>query len=169
MSVFLCIAVLTSELAHPFVKVWNVLCYTGTPLQTAEQCEGSLDIGSLEYLFLLRERDAWGNLKEYCHEFRVLIQMPEACFSSFMFRSIYGVFQSKQDVKGISLYRFAVPREAFASPAEVRDNYCFCRDEVISKNCTIAGVLDISACKAGIVVTWYHQRSHLTVEKARAL
>ncbi|NXK04094.1 CD36 protein, partial [Herpetotheres cachinnans] len=68
-------------------------------------------------------------------------------FSSDICRSIYGVFQGKQDVKGISLYRFTVPREAFASPAEVRDNYCFCKDEVISKNCTIAGVLDISACK----------------------
>ncbi|NWH28785.1 platelet glycoprotein 4 [Grus americana] len=70
-------------------------------------------------------------------------------FSSDICRSIYGVFQGKQNVKGIQLYRFAVPREAFASPAEVRDNYCFCKDEVISKNCTIAGVLDISACKAG--------------------
>ncbi|XP_010164697.1 platelet glycoprotein 4 isoform X2 [Antrostomus carolinensis] len=64
-------------------------------------------------------------------------------------RSIYGVFQGKQEVKGISLYRFAVPREAFASPTEVGDNYCFCTDEVISQNCTLAGVLDISACKAG--------------------
>ncbi|NXC75181.1 CD36 protein, partial [Anhinga anhinga] len=70
-------------------------------------------------------------------------------FSSDICRSIYGVFQGKRDVKGISLYRFTVPREAFASPAEVRDNYCFCTDEVISKNCTIAGVLDISACKKG--------------------
>ncbi|NXA17751.1 CD36 protein, partial [Ibidorhyncha struthersii] len=70
-------------------------------------------------------------------------------FSSDICRSIYGVFQGKQNVKGIPLYRFTVPREAFASPAEVRDNYCFCTDEVISKNCTIAGVLDISACKAG--------------------
>ncbi|NXW00824.1 CD36 protein, partial [Fregetta grallaria] len=70
-------------------------------------------------------------------------------FSSDICRSIYGVFQSKQDVKGISLYRFTVPREAFASPTEVGDNYCFCTDEVISKNCTLAGVLDISVCKAG--------------------
>ncbi|NXD71492.1 CD36 protein, partial [Eolophus roseicapillus] len=70
-------------------------------------------------------------------------------FSSDICRSIYGVFQGEQNVKGISLYRFAVPREAFASPAEVSDNYCFCTDQVISKNCTIAGVLDISACKAG--------------------
>ncbi|KFQ13802.1 Platelet glycoprotein 4, partial [Leptosomus discolor] len=70
-------------------------------------------------------------------------------FSSDICRSIYGVFQSKQVVKGISLYRFTVPREAFASPAEVGDNYCFCKDKTISKNCTLGGVLDISACKAG--------------------
>ncbi|XP_062346817.1 platelet glycoprotein 4 isoform X2 [Cinclus cinclus] len=63
-------------------------------------------------------------------------------------RSIYGVFYGKQVVKGITLYRFVVPREAFASPAEVGDNYCFCTDTEISKNCTVAGVLDISACKA---------------------
>ncbi|NXL43757.1 CD36 protein, partial [Podilymbus podiceps] len=70
-------------------------------------------------------------------------------FSSDICRSIYGVFHSKQEVKGISLYRFTVPRQAFASPVEVEDNYCFCTDEVISQNCTLAGVLDISACKAG--------------------
>ncbi|KFP75999.1 Platelet glycoprotein 4, partial [Acanthisitta chloris] len=70
-------------------------------------------------------------------------------FSSDICRSIYGVYQSKQDVKGISLYRFTVPREAFASPTEVADNYCFCTDPVISQNCTLAGVLDISSCKAG--------------------
>ncbi|XP_005039253.1 PREDICTED: platelet glycoprotein 4 [Ficedula albicollis] len=69
-------------------------------------------------------------------------------FSSDICRSIYGVFHSKQVVKGITLYRFVVPREAFASPTEVGDNYCFCTDKIISENCTLAGVLDISACKA---------------------
>ncbi|XP_032915026.1 platelet glycoprotein 4 [Catharus ustulatus] len=69
-------------------------------------------------------------------------------FSSDICRSIYGVFQGKQVVKGITLYRFVVPREAFASPTEVGDNYCFCTDQEISENCTLAGVLDISACKA---------------------
>ncbi|NXL73980.1 CD36 protein, partial [Leptocoma aspasia] len=69
-------------------------------------------------------------------------------FSSDICRSIYGVFYGKQVVKGITLYRFIVPREAFASPAEVGDNYCFCTDLEISQNCTLAGVLDISACKA---------------------
>ncbi|XP_066038888.1 platelet glycoprotein 4 [Chamaea fasciata] len=69
-------------------------------------------------------------------------------FSSDICRSIYGVFYGKQVVKGITLYRFTVPREAFASPTEVEDNYCFCTDKEISENCTLAGVLDISACKA---------------------
>ncbi|NXG17773.1 CD36 protein, partial [Grallaria varia] len=69
-------------------------------------------------------------------------------FSSDICRSIYGVFQGTRTVKGITLYRFTVPREAFASPTEVGDNYCFCTDKVISQNCTLAGVLDISACKA---------------------
>ncbi|NWZ98733.1 CD36 protein, partial [Nesospiza acunhae] len=69
-------------------------------------------------------------------------------FSSDICRSIYGVFHSEQVVKGITLNRFVVPREAFAAPAEVPDNYCFCTDKEISENCTIAGVLDISACKA---------------------
>uniref|UniRef100_A0A8C9LF42 Platelet glycoprotein 4 n=1 Tax=Pavo cristatus TaxID=9049 RepID=A0A8C9LF42_PAVCR len=63
--------------------------------------------------------------------------------------SIYGVYQTSKIVKGIPLYRFTVPREAFASPIDVGDNYCFCTDEVISQNCTLAGVLDISSCKAG--------------------
>ncbi|NXO18732.1 CD36 protein, partial [Oriolus oriolus] len=69
-------------------------------------------------------------------------------FSSDICRSIYGVFHSKQVVKGITLYRFVVPREAFASPTEVGDNYCFCTEQIVSENCTLAGVLDISACKA---------------------
>ncbi|NXL17202.1 CD36 protein, partial [Setophaga kirtlandii] len=69
-------------------------------------------------------------------------------FSSDICRSIYGVFHSEQVVKGITLNRFVVPREAFASPTEVPDNYCFCTDKEISENCTLAGVLDISACKA---------------------
>ncbi|NXM24377.1 CD36 protein, partial [Oxyruncus cristatus] len=69
-------------------------------------------------------------------------------FSSDICRSIYGVFRGTKNVKGIPLYRFTVPREAFASPTEVGDNYCFCTDRDISQNCTLAGVLDISACKA---------------------
>uniref|UniRef100_A0A8C5TL53 Platelet glycoprotein 4 n=1 Tax=Malurus cyaneus samueli TaxID=2593467 RepID=A0A8C5TL53_9PASS len=59
-------------------------------------------------------------------------------FSSDICRSIYGVFYGKQKVKGITLY--------------LGDNYCFCTDPVISENCTLAGVLDISSCKANLPV-----------------
>ncbi|KAI1239473.1 hypothetical protein IHE44_0012598 [Lamprotornis superbus] len=86
-------------------------------------------------------------------------------FSSDICRSIYGVFSSKQVVKGITLYRFVVPREAFASPAEVGDNYCFCTDTEISENCTLAGVLDISACKASDVVEEIEIIAKYQVEK----
>lgn len=88
--------------------------------------------------------------------------MSEPHFSPFVLRSIYGVFHGKQVVKGITLYRFIVPREAFASPTEVADNYCFCTDQEISENCTLAGVLDISACKASMVVTHCCHTSHST-------
>lgn len=70
-------------------------------------------------------------------------------FSSDICRSIYGKFDSHQVVKDIALYRFVVPPAAFASPTVSPDNICFCTDEVISKNCTSAGALDISSCKEG--------------------
>lgn len=47
---------LISELAHPFVKMWNILQYRGITLQFSEQCGRSLDIGSLAGGVLLRER-----------------------------------------------------------------------------------------------------------------
>ncbi|XP_006026688.1 platelet glycoprotein 4 [Alligator sinensis] len=70
-------------------------------------------------------------------------------FSSDICRSIYGIFTSDQVVKGIRLYRFTVPSAAFASPLVNPDNLCFCTDRGISNNCTSAGALDISSCKAG--------------------
>ncbi|XP_032657987.1 platelet glycoprotein 4 [Chelonoidis abingdonii] len=70
-------------------------------------------------------------------------------FSSDICRSIYGIFDSEQIVKEIPLYRFTVPRAAFASPLETPENKCFCTETVLSKNCTASGALDISACKEG--------------------
>uniref|UniRef100_A0A8C3T5Q7 Platelet glycoprotein 4 n=2 Tax=Chelydra serpentina TaxID=8475 RepID=A0A8C3T5Q7_CHESE len=70
-------------------------------------------------------------------------------FSSDICRSIYGIFDSEQIVKEIPLYRFTVPRAAFASPLETPENSCFCTETVLSKNCTASGALDISACKEG--------------------
>ncbi|XP_043822192.1 platelet glycoprotein 4 [Dromiciops gliroides] len=68
-------------------------------------------------------------------------------FSSDICRSIYAEFESEVNLKGIPVYRFVLPSKAFASPVVNPDNDCFCTEKVISKNCTSAGVLDISSCK----------------------
>ncbi|XP_073480120.1 platelet glycoprotein 4 [Aquarana catesbeiana] len=70
-------------------------------------------------------------------------------FSSEICRSIYGLFETEYMQKGIKLYRFVVPSAALASPVTNPDNQCFCTDEVLSRNCTGAGVLDLRACQGG--------------------
>lgn len=70
-------------------------------------------------------------------------------FSSDICRSIYAVFGSDVDLKGIPVYRFVLPAKAFASPLQNPDNHCFCTETVVSNNCTSYGVLDISKCKEG--------------------
>uniref|UniRef100_A0A2K5C2D6 Platelet glycoprotein 4 n=1 Tax=Aotus nancymaae TaxID=37293 RepID=A0A2K5C2D6_AOTNA len=70
-------------------------------------------------------------------------------FSSDICRSIYAVFESEINLKGIPVYRFVLPSKAFASPLQNPDNHCFCTEKIISKNCTSYGVLDISKCKDG--------------------
>ncbi|KAM5236984.1 platelet glycoprotein 4 isoform 3-T3 [Ctenodactylus gundi] len=64
-------------------------------------------------------------------------------------RSIYAVFGSEVNLKGIPVYRFVLPSKAFASPFQNPDNDCFCTEKIISNNCTSYGVLDISKCKEG--------------------
>lgn len=70
-------------------------------------------------------------------------------FSSDICRSIYAVFESEVNLKGIPVYRFVLPANAFASPHQNPDNLCFCTEKVISNNCTSYGVLDIGKCKEG--------------------
>lgn len=70
-------------------------------------------------------------------------------FSSDICRSIYAVFESEINLKGIPVYRFVLPAKAFASPVQNPDNHCFCTETVVSHNCTSYGVLDISKCKEG--------------------
>uniref|UniRef100_A0A8C3YTZ6 Platelet glycoprotein 4 n=1 Tax=Catagonus wagneri TaxID=51154 RepID=A0A8C3YTZ6_9CETA len=64
-------------------------------------------------------------------------------------KSIYAVFGAEINLKGIPVYRFILPSNAFASPLQNPDNHCFCTEKVISKNCTLYGVLDIGKCKEG--------------------
>ncbi|XP_032760996.1 platelet glycoprotein 4-like isoform X3 [Rattus rattus] len=70
-------------------------------------------------------------------------------FSPDICRSIYAVFGSEVNLKGIPVYRFVLPANAFASPLQNPDNHCFCTEKVISNNCTSYGVLDIGKCKEG--------------------
>ncbi|XP_070326008.1 platelet glycoprotein 4-like isoform X1 [Odocoileus virginianus] len=70
-------------------------------------------------------------------------------FSPDICRSIYAVFAAEMNLKGIPVYRFILPSSAFASPLQNPDNHCFCTEKIISKNCTLYGVLDIGKCKEG--------------------
>ncbi|XP_051547208.1 platelet glycoprotein 4-like isoform X2 [Myxocyprinus asiaticus] len=72
---------------------------------------------------------------------------PLHFFSSDICRSISTVYDGTIDLKGIDVYRYKLPAEALASPADNPDNQCYCTDTVITKNCTLAGLLDISPCR----------------------
>ncbi|KAB0375735.1 platelet glycoprotein 4-like [Muntiacus reevesi] len=79
-------------------------------------------------------------------------------FSSDICRSFYAVFGAEINLKGIPVYRFVLPSRVFASPLQNPDNHCFCTEKIISKDCTLYGVLDISKCKEGKPV--YISRPH---------
>ncbi|XP_068611225.1 platelet glycoprotein 4 [Brachionichthys hirsutus] len=72
---------------------------------------------------------------------------PLYFFSSDICRSVSASYSESLDLKGIEVYRFSLQRNTLASPKVNPDNQCFCRDPVITKNCTIAGVLDIASCQ----------------------
>uniref|UniRef100_A0A8C1YLM9 Platelet glycoprotein 4 n=1 Tax=Cyprinus carpio TaxID=7962 RepID=A0A8C1YLM9_CYPCA len=68
-------------------------------------------------------------------------------FSSDICRSISAEYEGTVDLKGIDVYRYMLPPEALASPVENPDNQCYCTDPVITRNCTTAGLLDLTACR----------------------
>ncbi|CAK6950076.1 platelet glycoprotein 4 [Scomber scombrus] len=74
---------------------------------------------------------------------------PLYFFSSDICRSVSASYQETMDLKGIDVYRYTLLPSTLASPDKNPDNMCFCRDIVITKNCTVAGVLDISSCQSG--------------------
>ncbi|XP_072529613.1 platelet glycoprotein 4 isoform X2 [Salminus brasiliensis] len=73
-------------------------------------------------------------------------ERPLYFFSSDICRSVYGEYESNQDLKGITVYRYALPDSTFASPTVNPDNQCFCTNYEATKNCTMAGVLDTKVC-----------------------
>ncbi|XP_040885932.1 platelet glycoprotein 4 [Toxotes jaculatrix] len=74
---------------------------------------------------------------------------PLYFFSSDICRSVSASFQQSLDLKGIEVYRFSLLPATLASPTVNPDNRCFCRDLKTTRNCTLAGVLDISSCQDG--------------------
>lgn len=74
---------------------------------------------------------------------------PLYFFSSDICRSVSASFMKSYKLKGIEVYRYSLLRSTMAAPVDNPDNKCFCRDPVVTKNCTMAGVLDISSCQNG--------------------
>lgn len=64
-----------------------------------------------------------------------------------MFRSVSASFSQKRDLKGIEVYRYTLEQNTLAAPTVNPDNQCYCRDQLASKNCSVAGALDISSCQ----------------------
>ncbi|XP_074481022.1 platelet glycoprotein 4 isoform X1 [Sebastes fasciatus] len=72
---------------------------------------------------------------------------PLYFFSSDICRSVSASYQETLDLKGIDVYRFSLMPDTLASPTVNPDNQCFCRNPKTTKNCTLAGVLDIGTCQ----------------------
>ncbi|XP_067284176.1 platelet glycoprotein 4 [Pseudorasbora parva] len=72
---------------------------------------------------------------------------PLFFFSPDICRSISAEYDSTVNLKGIDVYRYMLPAEALASPVVNPDNQCYCTDPALTKNCTVAGLLDLTACK----------------------
>ncbi|XP_041113446.1 platelet glycoprotein 4 isoform X2 [Polyodon spathula] len=73
-------------------------------------------------------------------------------FSSDICRSVVAEYESSRVLKGIPVYRFMLPPKTFASPVDNPENRCYCTDTQITRNCTTAGILDISGCKEGMPI-----------------
>ncbi|XP_056311529.1 platelet glycoprotein 4 [Danio aesculapii] len=72
---------------------------------------------------------------------------PLYFFSSDICRSISAEYEATVNLKGIDVYRYLLPVHALASPVSNPDNMCYCTDQELTRNCTLAGLLDITSCK----------------------
>ncbi|XP_060923399.1 platelet glycoprotein 4 [Limanda limanda] len=72
---------------------------------------------------------------------------PLYFFSSDICRSVSASYEKSIDLLGIELYRYTLLSSTLASPTVNPDNHCFCTDPTTTRNCTLAGVLDIGPCK----------------------
>ncbi|KAE8630968.1 hypothetical protein XENTR_v10001036 [Xenopus tropicalis] len=67
-------------------------------------------------------------------------------FSSDLCRSIYAVYESSENIKDISVFRFSPPASVFANVSVNPQNKGFCVPE---GNCLPSGLLNVSICKEG--------------------
>uniref|UniRef100_A0A3Q2Q8H7 Platelet glycoprotein 4 n=1 Tax=Fundulus heteroclitus TaxID=8078 RepID=A0A3Q2Q8H7_FUNHE len=74
---------------------------------------------------------------------------PIFFFSSDICRSVSASYEETVNLKGIDVYRYSLLQSTLASPVDNPDNKCFCSNMKTTKNCTLAGVLDISSCQEG--------------------
>ncbi|XP_056281431.1 platelet glycoprotein 4 [Pseudoliparis swirei] len=74
---------------------------------------------------------------------------PLFFFSPDICRSVSAGFEESLDLKGIEVYRYTLQEDTLASPTVNPANQCFCRDPKTTRNCSLAGVLDISSCQDG--------------------
>ncbi|XP_053169849.1 platelet glycoprotein 4 [Scomber japonicus] len=99
----------------------------------------------------------WGD--EYCNmingtdasSFAPFVDKNEPLyfFSSDICRSVSASYKATMDLEGIEVYRYTLLPSTLASPDINPDNMCYCTDKEVTKNCTVAGVLDIRTCQAG--------------------
>lgn len=74
---------------------------------------------------------------------------PLYFFSSDICRSVSANYIKTYSLKGIKVFRFSILPSTLASPVENPENLCYCKDREVTKNCTMAGVLDIRSCQDG--------------------
>ncbi|CAN9508191.1 unnamed protein product [Ophioblennius macclurei] len=74
---------------------------------------------------------------------------PLYFFSSDICRSVSASYERSYNLRGIEVYRYGLLPSTLASPIHNPDNRCFCRNFKSTKNCTLAGVLDLSSCQEG--------------------
>ncbi|XP_008286233.1 platelet glycoprotein 4 [Stegastes partitus] len=74
---------------------------------------------------------------------------PIYFFSSDICRSVSASYEETVNLKGIDVYRYSLLPSTLASPVDNPDNHCFCRSQEVTKNCTVAGVLDLGSCQDG--------------------
>lgn len=110
--------------------------------------------------------DFWGD--KYCNQINgtdassfppfIDKNKPLYFFSSDICRSVSAAYQHTVELKGIPVYRFTLLPNTLAAPVDNPDNQCYCTDAVVTKNCTVAGALDVGSCKGvkGVYISLPH-------------